>query len=114
MLVQAVQNIHRPPSPEVLEQARRRVAFEELLVLQLTLLLRRHIMRCAGGAAASATDGCWLSWVACLDTWPEGQRRSAAGPLRRRLTWRSTAMNCIVREPRQVSNTLLQDPPDKG
>ena len=57
MPVQAVQSIHLPPSLEELEQARRRLAFEELLLLQLTLLLRRHIMRCTGRADASATDG---------------------------------------------------------
>ena len=62
VLVQAVQNIHQPPSLEELEQARRRLAFEELLVLQLTLLLRRHIMRCAAAAAACATKCCWLFW----------------------------------------------------
>ena len=58
MEVQAVQDIHRPPSLEEQEQARRRLAFEELLLLQLTLLLRRHIMRCAGRAAAYAKPGC--------------------------------------------------------
>ena len=62
MLVQAVQHIHQPPSPEELEQARRRLAFEELLLLQLTLLLRRHIMRWPGWSAACVTGCCWHCW----------------------------------------------------
>ena len=45
--MQAVQEMHEPSSHVELEEARRRLAFEELLLLQLTLLLRRELSRCA-------------------------------------------------------------------
>ena len=47
MRMQAVQEMHEPSSHVELEEARRRLAFEELLLLQLTLLLRRELSRCA-------------------------------------------------------------------
>lgn len=43
--LQAIQEIHNPSSHEDLEEAKRRLAFEELLLLQLTLLLRRELCR---------------------------------------------------------------------
>lgn len=49
-LVQALCDVHRPPSPEALASARYRLAFEELLLFQLgTLMLRQ---RAAGESAA--------------------------------------------------------------
>ncbi len=40
-LVEALQELHRPRSPELHEQARRRLAFEEFLIPQLVLARRR-------------------------------------------------------------------------
>ena len=39
--------MHLPSSMEEQEEARRRLAFEELFLLQLTLLLRRELSRSA-------------------------------------------------------------------
>ncbi len=52
----AVRALHFPESAEALEQARTRMAFQELLLLQLMLLLRREINRCgtAGEQMSSA------------------------------------------------------------
>ena len=52
--VQAMLRMHQPPSTSEQEGARQRLAFEELLLLQLTLLLRRHISRCAVGGQTCA------------------------------------------------------------
>jgi RecG-like helicase len=44
---QAVRSRHVPRSIQEAEEARRRLAFEELLVLQLRLLLQRTSLQCA-------------------------------------------------------------------
>lgn len=44
-ILQAVRQIHFPDSPEQLEQARRRLVFQELLVLQIALAMRRYAVR---------------------------------------------------------------------
>ena len=44
---QAVQSRHVPRSVQEAEEARQRLAFEELLVLQLRLLLQRTSFQCA-------------------------------------------------------------------
>jgi RecG-like helicase len=44
--VQAIRGRHQPQSEEEAESARRRLAFEELLVLQLRLLLQRNDIQC--------------------------------------------------------------------
>ena len=46
---EAVQNIHFPNSPEALEAARRRLAFDEFLFIQLGVLRQRHQWRSAPG-----------------------------------------------------------------
>ena len=43
---QAVQSVHQPANLEVAEAARVRLAFDELLFMQLTLLVRRALSRC--------------------------------------------------------------------
>ncbi len=45
--VQAVRTMHAPAGLGELEAARRRLAFDELLTLQLSLLLRRKLLQCA-------------------------------------------------------------------
>jgi ATP-dependent DNA helicase RecG len=41
-LTEAISGIHFPESPEVIEQARRRLVFDELFAIQLQLAVRRH------------------------------------------------------------------------
>jgi len=41
-LVEAIRGIHFPDNPEVIEEARRRLVFDELLMIQLELAIRRH------------------------------------------------------------------------
>ena len=41
----AIQQIHFPDNPEMVEQARRRLAFDELLMIQLGVLTQRHEWR---------------------------------------------------------------------
>jgi len=48
-LGEAVKNIHFPNSPEALEAARRRLAFDEFLFIQLGVLRQRHQWRSAPG-----------------------------------------------------------------
>ena len=45
--MQAVRSRHLPKSMQEAEEARQRLAFEELLVLQLRLLLQRTSIQCA-------------------------------------------------------------------
>ena len=47
MPFQAVRSRHVPKSKQEAEDARQRLAFEELLVLQLRLLLQRTSIQCA-------------------------------------------------------------------
>lgn len=49
--LQALIAIHKPADAAALEAAKRRLAFEELLLLQLKLLLRREIDRSPRGTA---------------------------------------------------------------
>ena len=49
---EALQQIHSPDDRDKLEQARRRFIFQELLVMQLALAMRREKMRSSGAAAA--------------------------------------------------------------
>lgn len=49
--LQALVAIHHPADAAALEAAKRRLAFEELLLLQLKLLLRREIDRTPRGEA---------------------------------------------------------------
>ena len=51
MLGQAIREIHCPSDLQSAERARQRLAFDELLFLQLMLLLRREILRCGFGSA---------------------------------------------------------------
>ncbi len=43
---QAVRSVHNPANLDVAEAARVRLAFDELLFMQLTLLVRRALSRC--------------------------------------------------------------------
>ena len=42
---QAIREMHRPTTGALQQEARRRLAFEELFLLQLTLLLKRTLAR---------------------------------------------------------------------
>ena len=46
MCAQAVEVMHRPSSLDAADEARRRLAFDELLTMQVQLLLQRHLARC--------------------------------------------------------------------
>ena len=50
---QAVQSVHNPANLDVAEAARVRLAFDELLFMQLTLLVRRALSRCARHAPST-------------------------------------------------------------
>ena len=54
---QAVQSVHNPADLDVAEAARVRLAFDELLFMQLTLLVRRALSRC-GRRTVSTPDSC--------------------------------------------------------
>jgi ATP-dependent DNA helicase RecG len=45
--VQATQQVHEPSSLDEAETARRRLAYDELLFMQLTMMLRRALSQCA-------------------------------------------------------------------
>ena len=47
MPVQALTTLHKPEPEQDLERARERLAFDELLVVQIQLLLRRSFIRSA-------------------------------------------------------------------
>lgn len=54
---QAIAQLHFPEAPEVLEQAHRRLAFEELLYLELILLLKKNSLQKQGvGARIKTSD----------------------------------------------------------
>ncbi|WP_126146587.1 ATP-dependent DNA helicase RecG [Synechococcus elongatus] len=57
VLNQAIAAIHFPETPELLQQARRRLVFDEFLYLQLGLLQRRARQRAAAAAAVLAPTG---------------------------------------------------------
>jgi len=50
--LQAVRLVHNPANLDVAEAARVRLAFDELLFMQLTLLVRRALSRCGRRAVA--------------------------------------------------------------
>ena len=55
--MQAVRGRHLPKSTQEAEEARQRLAFEELLVLQLRLILQRTRMQCAPCPCSSCFCG---------------------------------------------------------
>jgi ATP-dependent DNA helicase RecG len=55
--VEALRQIHYPESEAALEEARRRLVFEELFLLQLGLLIRRHRTATAERGISFRTDG---------------------------------------------------------
>eukprot|EP00884_Botryococcus_braunii_P002590 jgi/Botrbrau1/12331/Bobra.4_3s0003.1 len=55
--------MHRPASLEDFERARRRIAFDELLALQLRLLLRRQLLRTP---ASDQEGGCCISQMEAM------------------------------------------------
>ncbi|MGD1937201.1 MAG: ATP-dependent DNA helicase RecG [Cyanophyceae cyanobacterium] len=56
-IAEAITAIHFPPDDEILQQARRRLVFDEFLYLQLGLLKRRHQQRQATTSAVLAPTG---------------------------------------------------------
>lgn len=54
--MQAIRGRHQPQSEEEAESARRRLAFEELLVLQLRLLLQRNDIQCVHTPSSISID----------------------------------------------------------
>ena len=56
--MQAVRSRHLPKSMREAEEARQRLAFEELLVLQLRLLLQRTSIQCAPCPCLSSPADC--------------------------------------------------------
>lgn len=58
--VQAVRSRHLPRSTREAEEARQRLAFEELLVLQLRLLLQRTSIQCAPCPCLSCSCDSWM------------------------------------------------------
>ena len=79
-LEDAIRQMHYPDAPERVEAARRRLAFDELLMLQLAVARRRIEWQSSGGAVRlNAEDGRLDSF---LDSLPYGltnaQRRSLA------------------------------------
>ncbi|HBZ86553.1 MAG: ATP-dependent DNA helicase RecG [Candidatus Edwardsbacteria bacterium RIFOXYD12_FULL_50_11] len=54
---QAISQLHFPDAPEILEQAHRRLAFEELLYLELILFLKKNALQIHGvGAKINSSD----------------------------------------------------------
>ena len=74
-LLQAVRSRHVPKSMREAEEARQRLAFEELLVLQLRLLLQRTSIQCA---LCPCTISSWQTGYLTLLTSPE--RSGASRP----------------------------------
>lgn len=72
----ALENIHRPPDPESMAVARRRLAFEELLILQLGMLTLKHRDREKSGCVIQ-TDYTAEFWD-LLPFAPTGAQRRAA------------------------------------
>jgi len=56
-LTGALEAIHRPVSERELEEARRRLAYDELLAIELVVASRRHRASLAPGARPHVTDG---------------------------------------------------------
>src|SRR5262249_13997108 len=56
-LAQALRELHFPPTADALEAARRRLAFEELFLLQMVMELRRRSLAEEGRALALAVAG---------------------------------------------------------
>ena len=77
-LQQAIWQMHYPESHEHLEQARRRIAFDEMLMLQMVVTQRRIEWQSSGGAIPLQSDGGHLD--AFVDSLPYSltgaQRRS--------------------------------------
>jgi len=64
----AIWQLHYPDSPEQVESARRRIAFDELLMLQLLVARRRIEWQSSGGAVQLNSEDGWLD--AFLDSLP--------------------------------------------
>ncbi len=62
----AIAQIHFPDDQDMLKQARYRLAFDELFVLQIGLLRRRHLWRSAPGRALPVEDGALDDFVRSL------------------------------------------------
>ncbi|CAB1243548.1 branch migrating ATP-dependent DNA helicase involved in DNA recombination and repair [Ruminococcaceae bacterium BL-6] len=80
----ALEAIHFPPSPDALEQARRRLAFEELLVLQLGLLRMKNRNR--GETALRLTGDYSGDFFRALPFSPTGAQKRAVGEAVRDMT----------------------------
>ena len=67
-LQDAIRQLHYPDTPEQVEPARRRIAFDELLMLQLLVARRRIEWQSSGGAVQLRSEGGQLN--AFLDSLP--------------------------------------------
>jgi ATP-dependent DNA helicase RecG len=65
-LAEATRQIHFPDSPETLEVARRRLAFDELLFIQLGVLRQRHQWRAQPGRPVHVDTALLESFIASL------------------------------------------------
>jgi ATP-dependent DNA helicase RecG len=65
-LAEATRQIHFPDSPEALDQARRRLAFDELLFIQLGVLRQRHQWRAQPGRPVRVQPAVLDDFVASL------------------------------------------------
>jgi ATP-dependent DNA helicase RecG len=65
-LEMAISQIHFPDNAALLERARHRLAFDELFVLQIGLLRRRHLWRAEPGRALEAGDAALSGFVGSL------------------------------------------------
>ena len=72
---QAVRDIHRPPTPGAVQEARRRLIFEELLVLQLGMVLLKSRGSAATGAPMRRADP--APFWAAVPFAPTGAQRRA-------------------------------------
>lgn len=81
-LPRAVQQMHFPDDQTSLEAARRRLCFDELLLLQLGVLSRRHAWRSQGGRALHIPQGALEQFMAGLPfALTNAQRRAIEGIL---------------------------------
>ncbi|HKW79089.1 MAG TPA: ATP-dependent DNA helicase RecG [Candidatus Limnocylindria bacterium] len=82
-LVEALREVHFPSDENALAAARRRLAFDELLTLQLGLLLRRRRWTVAAKAPPlSADDRAVAGWLATTGLTPTGAQARALADVR--------------------------------
>ena len=78
-LARALRDVHFPPTLAAAERARRRLAYDELLCLQLALLTRRSVELSGARPTAHVTDGPHLAALEAALPFPlTGEQRAAA------------------------------------